>query len=57
MVEKRECPSCKKNGYIVEIIDSRDKHWNTNLICAKCCSKANNCSICRESWQRWESGR
>ena len=57
MNEKRECPPCKKNGHIVEIIDSRDKHWNTNLICAKCCTKVHNCSICRESWQIWESGR
>ena len=52
MSEKRECPNSKH-----EIINSRDKHWDTNLVCAKCCAKANNCSTCRESWQRWENGR
>jgi len=46
MSETRRCPNCK-----VEILDSRDKHWDTNLVCADCCSKANGCAICKMAWR------
>lgn len=40
MTEERKCPNCKR-----DINDNRDYHWNTNLVCAYCCSKA-NCNTC-----------
>ena len=42
---------------VVEIVESRDKHWETNICCARCHAEATNCRECRESWERWESGR
>lgn len=58
MTEKKECSTCWKKGKKpVEIIESRDKHWETNICCARCHAEATNCRECRESWERWEKGR
>ncbi len=41
----------------VEIVKSRDKHWETNICYARCHAEATNCRECRESWERWENRR
>ena len=57
MSEKKECSHCWKKGKKpVEIVESRDKHWNTNISCAKCHGDT-GCKECEESWERWENGR
>ena len=55
--EKKYCSTCwSKDKKSVEIIPSRDKHWETNICCAKCHAKATGCEECRISWERWERG-
>ena len=58
MSEKKECSTCWKEGKkSVEIIESRDKHWETNISCARCHSRATGCRECKESWELWENRR
>lgn len=58
MSEKKECSSCWEKGQKkVEIIKSRDKHWETNISCAWCHYRTTGCKECKESWERWENSR